>query len=109
VNIQPQPTIFWVFFCLSFAGSAASQELTVGEALYQQHNCQVCHGESGRGGIRGGYPKISGQDTRYVIQQITDIRDGVRDNGQTRLMRPLVMQLDDLEIEEIARYLNSRP
>jgi cytochrome c553 len=107
--MQSQPTIFWVFFLLSFAGSATSQEFTAGEALYQQYNCQVCHGESGRGGIRGGYPKISGQDTLYLIQQVTDIRDGVRENGQTRLMRPLVKHVDDLEIEKIARYLNSRP
>jgi cytochrome c553 len=102
-------TVYGGIFWLLFTGNAIAQGLTPGEVLYKQHNCQVCHGESGRGGIRVGYPIISGQDTRYLIRQITDIRDGVRDNGQTKVMRPLVELLDDQEIEEIATYLNANP
>jgi cytochrome c len=107
---------WWLCFCtallglgLSLARGASAQAPPDGAALYQKFNCQICHGEEGRGGIRSGYPAISGQDRLYLIQQIIDIRDGARDNGQARLMRPLVEDLDDLGIQAIAKYLSSTP
>jgi cytochrome c len=104
----------WGFSCALLLGlpvvsAAISQETIGGAALYRNYNCGICHGEDGRGGIRSGYPAISGQDKLYLMQQIADIRDGVRENGQSKLMRPLVRQLSDSEIEAIADYLNTMP
>ena len=88
------------------AGGVFAQDAVDGATVYLKYNCQICHGEDGRGGVRSGYPAISGQDQRYLIQQITDIRDGVRENGQTKVMRPVIKQLGDREIEAIADWLS---
>jgi cytochrome c553 len=77
-----------------------------GPGLYLKYNCQICHGKNGEGGVRNGYPAISGQDELYLTQQMKDIRDGVRENGQAKLMRPLVVELTDDEIRRIATFLS---
>jgi cytochrome c553 len=77
-----------------------------GPGLYQKYKCRICHGKQGEGGVRGGYPVIYGQDELYLIQQMKDIRDGVRENGQAKLMRPLVVELTDEEIRLIAMFLS---
>ena len=77
-----------------------------GAALYTQYQCHVCHGEHGEHPARGGYPVIAGQDRIYLVQQIKDIRDGVRDNAQTDLMRPMVKSISDVEAAAVAEYLS---
>jgi cytochrome c553 len=77
-----------------------------GEALYRKHKCPICHGIDGSVAVRDGYPVLSGQNKTYLINQTIDIRDGVRDNGQARLMRPLTLRLTRAEIEKIADYLS---
>lgn len=107
--IASREVLYAAMLSLSFVGSAFAQSPTSGEILYRKFNCQICHGEEGRGGVRSGYPILYGQDKRYLAQQLADIRDGVRDSGQAMLMRPLVEQLNNLEIEEISIYLSGAP
>ena len=104
-------TVKAVSLCLamSFTPATIADETLDGAALYLKYNCHICHGDRGAGGVRDGYPMIAGQDRRYLIQQTLDIRDGARENGQTKLMRPLVKYLGDPEIEAIATYLSARP
>ena len=77
-----------------------------GEELYKEYNCAICHGAEGRAPTRDGYPVISGQNSTYLVNQISDIRDGIRVNGRSKLMRPLVKALTHEEIEAIATFLN---
>jgi cytochrome c len=79
-----------------------------GEALYRKHKCPICHGIKGSVSVRDGYPVLAGQNKIYLLNQTIDIRDGVRDNGQTRLMRPMVLKLSRREIEKIADYLSEQ-
>lgn len=81
-------------------------ELLDGKKLYTQYQCQICHGGRGEQPARGGYPVIAGQDKIYLVQQILDIRDGVRDNSQSDLMRPMVKSVSNEEAEAIAVYLS---
>jgi cytochrome c len=94
----------WLIIVMGTVGAEALD----GEALYIKHQCHICHGEQGRHPTVSGYPIVAGQDRRYLIRQITDIRDGVRDNGQTNLMRPLVKLVTDTEIIAIAKYLSAQ-
>ena len=100
-------TALFLLLATTYPGLAHAQEPLDGAALYLEHNCHICHGEGGAGGVRSGYPAISPQDKSYLIRQIADIRDGVRENGQAKLMRPLVKGLSDREIEAIATYLST--
>lgn len=77
-----------------------------GKKLYTQYQCHICHGEHGKQPARGGYPVIAGQDRIYLVQQILDIRDGVRDNAQSGLMRPMVKSISEEEAGAIAAYLS---
>ena len=50
-------------------------------------------------------PKLAGQSREYLANQVKDIRDGRRTNGQAAVMKAIVASLTDAEIDAIARYL----
>lgn len=91
-----------------FSQIAISNEITYGEQLYKQFQCHICHGESGKQPAQDGFPVIAGQNKAYLIRQIIDIRDRVRDNGKTDLMRPLIVKIKESEIELISAFLNKQ-
>lgn len=76
-----------------------------GAALYAGKACLACHGAEGKAPIADTYPKLAGQNAAYLSQQVRDIRDGKRTNGQSSIMKPIVASLTDEEIEAIASYL----
>jgi cytochrome c553 len=86
--------------------SLAQDSFSEGEVLYLEYQCQICHGEAGKHPVRAGYPVIAGQDKYYLSQQIRDIRDGVRDNGRSALMRPMIKGLTDKQADLLANYLS---
>ncbi|MCH9675445.1 MAG: cytochrome c [Gammaproteobacteria bacterium] len=77
-----------------------------GETVYNTKACSACHGPNGAAPIQPSYPKLAGQNSAYLVQQIKDIRDGVRTNGQSAVMKPIVGALTDAEIEAVATYLS---
>ena len=100
---RPFLAVALVFFAqLSLAQDGFSE----GEALYLEYQCQICHGIAGKHPVRAGYPVIAGQDKYYLSQQIRDIRDGVRDNGRSALMRPLMKAVTDEQTVLLADYLS---
>jgi cytochrome c553 len=76
-----------------------------GEALYTSKLCVTCHGAGGDVPIQPTYPKLGGQNAPYCVQQVKDIKGGVRTNGMTAAMKPLVQALTDEEIDAICGYL----
>lgn len=62
--------------------------------------CAACHGADGNS-MAPTFPKIAGQGERYLIKQITDIRDG---NRQAPAMMPFVTGLSDEDIADLAAY-----
>ena len=90
---------------ISYGVAQTASSSLDGEALYRKYACPICHGIKGNTAVRDGYPTLAGQNKTYLIKQITDIRDGIRDNGQSRLMRPLTLRIKRKEIEKISDYL----
>ena len=76
-----------------------------GEKLYNTKTCGACHGPRGATPITPIYPKLAGQSRAYLVNQIKDIRDGKRTNGQAAAMAGVVGSLTDAEVEAIATYL----
>lgn len=62
--------------------------------------CAACHGADGNS-LAPTFPKIAGQGERYLVKQITDIRDGRRNVPE---MVPFVMGLSDQDIADISAY-----
>jgi len=77
-----------------------------GKALYSAKGCTACHGADAKSPIMPQYPKIAGQGKEYLIQQLTDIKSGARNNGQTAVMKGIMASVNEDEIKALAEYLS---
>ena len=87
---------------LASTGSAMAAD---GGALYTAKGCMACHGADAKSPIMPAYPKIAGQGKEYIIQQMSDIKSGARNNGQTAAMKGVMAGVSADEITAIAEYL----
>ena len=76
-----------------------------GAALYKDRTCNACHGPKADKPLMPNYPKIAGQNSAYIEQQMKDIKSGARNNGQTAAMKGVMHLVNDEEIKAIADYL----
>jgi cytochrome c553 len=79
-----------------------------GGALYQAHACDSCHGKNGLQPISPDYPMLGGQNARYLLRQMIDIRDGNRTNALAATMRAAVTQVSDEDFAVIAEWLSRK-
>ena len=63
--------------------------------------CTACHGEQGRAGPDGYYPRLAGKPAGYLYNQLLNFRDGRRHYG---LMTHMVSLMSDAYLAELARY-----
>nr|HET7858362.1 cytochrome C [Caldimonas sp.] len=66
--------------------------------------CTGCHGEQGRAGPDGYYPRLAGKPAGYLFNQLRNFRDERR---HYELMNGLLALLDDAYLREIAAYFAS--
>ena len=66
--------------------------------------CTACHGDQGRAGPDGYYPRLAGKPAGYLHHQLLNFRDGRRHYG---LMTRMVDPLSDAYLLEIARHFSS--
>jgi len=86
----------------SSAGTSNGGSASAGKA--KAAICAACHGTDGNS-LNPIWPKIAGQNAKYLAQQIHAIKSGQgRDTPEAATMRPLVMNLTDQDIEDIAAY-----
>ena len=69
--------------------------------------CSACHSPRGAGNVPAGYPRLSGQASAYVANQLTAYREGERttDEAYGGMMRGVARGLTDGEIAALASYL----
>lgn len=88
-------TLFFAAFAsLSFAQGNA----TAGESKVAV--CSACHGIAGQSSI-GANPKLAGQNAKYLIKQMQDIKSGAR---TVALMTGLLNGSSEQDIADIAAY-----
>ncbi|MBZ0105823.1 MAG: c-type cytochrome [Sulfuricella denitrificans] len=77
-----------------------------GKIAYQV--CQGCHKPDASGLPDGTYPQLAGQHTTVLIKQMSDVREGRRDNPK---MFPFAGKhvVDTQEVADIAAYISSLP
>ena len=70
--------------------------------------CQGCHRRGATGSASGLYPRLAGQHATVLIEQIADIRSGMRRNPK---MEPFADEhvITPQEIADIAAYLQGLP
>lgn len=84
-----------------------------GEEIYRGGNlatglpaCTGCHSPTGKGNDPAGYPRLAGQHAAYTAKQLTDFREGMRDNdGEGMIMRTIAGRLSNKDIEAVSSYI----
>lgn len=89
------------FVLLAVLSSGSS--IAAGDAAAGKSKSGVCAGCHGMNGISSNdlWPNLAGQKKGYLIAQIKAYRDGVRESA---MMMPMVANLSDQDVEDIAAY-----
>ncbi|MBW7900808.1 MAG: c-type cytochrome [Rhodocyclaceae bacterium] len=69
-----------------YEGADAAIQVSQGKALYEKQ-CLECHGKNGEGNKEKFYPVIAGQHYKYLLRQMTEIRDGHRRNANPDMVK----------------------
>lgn len=88
---------------LACGGMALAADLDKGKEI--NGTCAACHSDNGQGGKKGEYPRIAGQQVKYIESQLRSFR------ARTRVNIPMFpytqeRELSDEDIKDIAAYLN---
>ncbi len=91
-------------------GTGTPDEESAGAKLFRTKTCTACHGKDAVSPILASYPKIAGHPKEYALQQMLDIKHGVRANGMAVAGMKGVMHLvTEEEIGYLAEYIASLP
>ena len=96
-----KPLITLLFTPLLTLAAPVSEKI---KTLYSTR-CANCHQSEGQG-ASGFTPKLAGQYSMYLKNQILDIRDGRRTNGSSTMMVGIFKTLSDEEIDSIVNYVS---
>ncbi len=93
---------------------AADPELAErGQELYQGGKladgmpaCIGCHSPNGEGIDLAVYPKLNGQHADYIAKQLTEFREGIRNNdGDSMIMRTIAAKMSNKDIKAVSSYI----
>ena len=104
----PMVAVMGVSMAATFVNTAIAADLD-GKKLFTDKTCHTCHGKDSNTPLLAGYPAIGGQGKEYLVQQITDIKTGKRNNAQAESMKGIMHLVSDAEIAAIATYVATLP
>jgi cytochrome c553 len=84
-----------------------NSRITEGQNVYDK-DCKDCHGPQGVGDREKGYPVLAGQHYRYLLRQMSDIRDGYRRNADPDMVKTIARH-GDPALVSLSAYLASLP
>src|SRR5262249_24613752 len=87
-------------------GSIARGEALINGGEGKTIACAICHGADLRG--LGPVPGLAGRSPSYIVRQLYDFQQGVRNGRWGELMKPVVARLSEEDMVAIAAYTASR-
>ncbi|HIE1843228.1 c-type cytochrome [Pseudomonas aeruginosa] len=93
--------------CSVALGSAAVNAADAEKGKAKFALCASCHGGDGNTATMPGYPKIGGQDEKYLKNALTAYREGRRQGTYASIMAETAKTLSDADIEDLAAYVSS--
>lgn len=84
--------------------NASEETLQAGERIYTSR-CSICHGEDGVNTQTKLTPVVAGLYATYTRNQLSNYKDGKRTNDEDGVMRHIVTDLSDIEIEAVSEYM----
>jgi cytochrome c553 len=88
-----------------YEGKDAALQVAQGKELYEKQ-CKECHGANGEGNKDKFYPVIAGQHYKYLLRQMTEIRDGKRRNANPDMVK-VIKPYTDAQLVAISAYQSS--
>ena len=85
-----------------YEGVDASMQIAKGKELYEKE-CLECHGKNGEGVKDKFYPVIAGQHYKYLLRQMTEIRDGHRRNANPDMVK-IIKKYNNEQLVAISAY-----
>jgi cytochrome c553 len=67
--------------------------------------CMGCHGEDGSGSDT--FPRLNGQNPAYVVNQLTNFKNGGRSNDAKGLMQAVAKRLSEQDMAAVAEYMST--
>lgn len=86
--------------CASASGAPAFED----NMAQRAKACTACHGDQGRAGPDGYYPRLAGKPVAYLYNQLLNFRE---DRRHYALMQNLLAPLNETYLWEIAQYFSS--
>ncbi len=88
-----------------YDGKDAKDMVAKGKELYEKQ-CKECHGANGEGVKDKFYPVIAGQHYKYLLRQMTEIRDGHRRNANPDMVK-VIKPYTNEQLVAISAYQSS--
>jgi cytochrome c553 len=88
-----------------YEGPDAATQIAKGHDLYEKE-CKNCHGVNGQGDKEKFYPVIAGQHYKYLLRQMTAIRDGKRRNANPDMVK-IIKNYSDTDLTAISAFQSS--
>jgi len=85
-----------------YDGADAALQIAKGKELYEKE-CLECHGKNGEGVKDKFYPVIAGQHYKYLLRQMTEIRDGHRRNANPDMVK-IIKKYNNEQLVAISAY-----
>ena len=107
--------LYFIFLALSLGISAAddkTKKIEMPETFISGDadrgaqlvdSCAACHGADGNS-ISSDWPKLAGQNQKYIYQQLKYFRDGSRMNALMMSVTPYLQTLSDEDLKDIAAF-----
>lgn len=89
---------------VSADGHAGKPDIAAGEAL--SATCAACHGADGNTPLLPEYPRLGGQNAKYLFSQLEMIKDKTR---EIALMAGQLDNMDEHDLKNLAAYYASLP
>lgn len=84
----------------------SSAALADGAKLFAEKTCIACHGKDAKKPLQPDYPKLAGQNAKYMERQMLDIKSGARANGNSAAMKGVMHLVNEAEIKQLAEYIS---
>jgi cytochrome c553 len=96
----------FAFFAIVLVASQSVVAVDLEKGKEINGTCAACHSDNGQGGKKGEYPRIAGQQVKYIENQLKNFRSRTRVNIP---MFPYTQEreLSDADIKDIAAYLTA--
>lgn len=95
-------TCLFISLLLVFSQTAMSEGIQFKDDMAERTRaCTACHGEQGKAGPDGYYPRLAGKPAGYLFNQLKNFQEGRR---HYTLMTRLVDPLSQTYLQEIATY-----